>query len=150
MNNFSKLKLPRNMVFILFVGLAAGLVTGSIILNLIRGVDKTPVYRSGENIQLDSFRIQMNSGKTEVFEEPNSGTKLSFVVVQTHIKSIDGTIYDMSPYPRITNPMDAGDIEPGSSVNGELSYLIPNDEGGELLFFFEPKNTHEKTVFIKL
>jgi len=108
----------------------------------------------------------VNESRIEEVEEPNSGTMLHYVVVdlsirnkgdenlafipvfQAYLRTPEGITYEMSPLPGI-DPIYAGDIAPGTSVSGELSYFVP-DSNVELFFFFDPGWNQENAIFVEL
>ncbi len=61
-----------------------------------------------------------------------------------------GQTFEMSPLPGI-NPIYAGDISPGTSVTGDLSYALPpNINKNELYFFFDPAWNQADAMFVNL
>jgi len=164
----SKKKTKHDMKIKLFlaVGLLMGLLTGVIILLSTGSKPHTQVYGPGEQIQRKTYDIIINENRIEKITEPNSNTELNFVVVnlsiknksdaklsfipvfQSHIRTVDGITYSMSPLPGI-QPIYAGDIEPGSTVTGDISYLVP-DVDQHLSFFFDPGWNQEDAVYVKL
>lgn len=151
---------------LLVVALVAGLLTGLFIFNAQKAEAPNNIYSKSELIELDGYSVVVNDDHIETVEEPNSGTQLTYMVVdisiknkgdknlafipvfQTHVRTIEGVTYEMSPLPGI-NPIYAGDISPSTAVSGELSYLIP-DVSKELFFFFDPGWNQENAIFVEL
>ncbi len=159
-------KLDYKVLLVLSVGLLAGIISGVFYLKNSSDSYKTPIYSQNETIKQPKFEIKLNESNIMQYEEPNSGMSFSYVIVnisitntsndtlsfipvfQSHIRTAKGKSLDMSPYPDLKNPINAGDIEPGVTLTGELSYLVSNTDQ-QLLFYFGP-DWSEEPVFIRL
>jgi len=72
--------------------------------------------------------------------ENKSNTIFYFApVVQTYVTDANGQKYELSPT-SLDNPIQAGEISSGRTVNGEISFLVPNNATG-LTFNFKPSET---------
>jgi hypothetical protein len=150
-----------------FIGsLLAGLITGLIILNITRTDNYPTIYDLGEKISLEGFEITLLSNKDVQFEEPNSGmnlhyqvlelsitnksnVELSFIpVFQAYIRNSSGENIDMAPLPGI-NPIYAGNISPGMTISGELSFYIKTEDNNQI-FMFDPGWNNVSPVYIRL
>lgn len=161
-----QLKLTESVKIFLIAAFAAGAFSGFIVLGAVNSDDSTMLYTVGERISKKGFEVTLNSSRVEQIDEPYSGMTLSYVVVdlsitnrgneslpfipvfQSYIRTLDGVTYDMSPLPGI-QPIYAGDISPGTTVTGELSYSVPSADAS-MMFFFDPSWNQEEAIFIEL
>lgn len=70
-------------------------------------------------------------------------------VLQTKIIDSSGSSYEMAPTMLVT-PIKAGPINPGESVKGELSYLVPDNISGAKYQFIEPSINLTETKDLNL
>jgi len=173
MSNFLPLtqntRINRRVLFCLFALFFAGLASSFGVyktLSADNGNNASPIYAVGEQVRRSGFDITINSSRTEQIEESYSSAPLNYKILdlsitntgdkavafipifQAYIRTASGATYSMSPLPGI-QPIFAGDIEPNTTISGELSYFIPED-GQELMFFFDPGWGLQKAVLVEL
>ncbi len=68
-------------------------------------------------------------------------------VIQTHLTDSNGERFDMAPS-LAKNPIRAGEIAPGETRSGQLSYNVPNNTS-DLKFHFAPTDT-AKEIIVRL
>ena len=67
--------------------------------------------------------------------------------IQTYIRDTQGGSFTMHPTTTITKPYLAGEIAPGQTVTGELSYDVPADLANGRLFIDPGWNSMQPVVF---
>ncbi len=160
-------KLSNRAQSILITGLFAGMVTGFGVVAYTQETSAVQIHSAGEVVEREGYKVTLNSSRIEHIEEPYNKTNLSYVVVdmsientsdqplsfipvfQSFVRTYGGQTFDMSPIPAEIDPIYAGDIEPGTSVSGELSYFVP-DADQQLLFFFDPGWNESKAIFASI
>jgi hypothetical protein len=149
---------------VLLISLAAGLLSGLVILSAKSNPVK--IYEIGDEIVTDTYSLRVLSSAIAVvgdaekqqsdfalvnLEITNTGSEaIPFIpVFQTAIRTGDGRRVEMSPYFELENPISAGPIEPGASLQGTLSYLLPADTD-KLFLLFEPSWQESDQLIIAL
>ena len=70
---------------LLVVALVAGLLTGLLIFNTQKADAPTTLSTPRCLIEQDGYSVVVNESRIEIVEEPNSGTELSYSVVDVSI-----------------------------------------------------------------
>lgn len=129
---------------LLLAALSASVIVGRITASTVSvSIDQPVHYTNGE----DPFLPGTNRRFIIITVHVTNRTDeiLHFApVIQTHLTDNKGTRYDMAPA-HVENPIKAGEIAPGETRTGQLSYNITKDTG-KLLFHFYPSNAEEEIL----
>ncbi len=126
------------IVTLLLAALTAFAVIGSITASTVSvSIDRPVQYTNGE----DPFLPGTNRRFVIITLHVTNRTKdiVHFApVLQTHLTDKNGTRYDMAPA-HAQNPIKAGEIAPGETRSGQLSYNVAQD-AENLVFHFYPSD----------
>lgn len=151
---------PRHRSY-LFVGLAVtvGLVIGLVIVKYSLVIPPAQVARVAQTISTPAVSLQIQSAtevaSRELFsgqtipgekglviklrvENKTSTTQPFLPVNQVFLKSRDGKLYQMRPVSGLSSPIVAGDLAPGATAEGELSFMVPETARG-LWFYLDTR-----------
>lgn len=162
-------KVPKFAIGLLVFGyMILGILAGAVILHELQESHVSqPAKATFDNTDGDaSFQvksIKMGEKGQTPFEAPagesfvvvnvvmnnNSGQHFYFApVLQTYISDASGVQYKMSPAV-LDKPIEAGSVDAKQSVNGMLSYLVPDDATG-LVLHFQPDQPNAKPLRVPL
>ncbi len=162
-------KVPKFAIGLLVFGyMILGILAGAVILHELKeGHVSQPAKATYDNTDrvasLQVKSIKMGEKGQTPFEAPagesfvvvnvvmnnNSGQSFYFApVVQTYITDVNGNQYKMAPTV-LEKPIDAGSIATGQSIEGMLSYLVPDNASG-LVLYFQPDQPNAKPLRVPL
>ncbi len=162
-------KVPKYTVVLLLISYTVlGVLAGTMILHELReGNEAEPSrvvsHNSSEITSLRVTSVRTGEKSQTPFEAPqgesfvvvdvtlynNSSQPFYFApVLQTYISDASGAQYKMSPAV-LDKPIEAGSVEAKQSINGMLSYLVPDDATG-LVLHFQPDQPNAKLLDIPL
>jgi hypothetical protein len=106
----------------------------------MRGVsyDKggSPPFNPGDGMEYLIVNISVQNHTNQVFNLAP--------VLQTRVTDQNGTVYTMAPA-MLTQPLDAGPVNPGAERTGQLSYIVP-DNSQKLVFHFDAASPQKVTA----
>jgi hypothetical protein len=100
------------------VALGTPISTGSVIAKVESVVysDSVPGFKSPEDKHYAIVKLALTNKTDQPIHV--------YPVFDTYMKASDGTVYKITPF-ALTDAFRSGDIMPGESLKGELSFLVP-------------------------
>ncbi len=138
--------------------IVAGVVMG-LFIALVPQQSPSNFGKLGETVKTDAFSIVVESVERKPYREVftnkvlvdkdalvvrltvqnRSNTKQPFLPVNdVFIKDNYGSIRQLEPVYGIKSPIKAGDLMPGQSVTGDISFVLDN-KNGSIRLFFDPR-----------